>query len=304
MAFTVLNSTLALASQAQKQKTESLLNIIEENNWSIVLAFGLLDEQNISVPEAQKAYDEGLAHVKEATSLVDQEKFSEASSESIDVMQKFEESLRLLEIVFPEDTPVVTTAKVAVSLRVNITRVVTYVERLENLTTVATSAGYNTLVIQKRLEEIKLHLRTATQKLRTLNMVGATEELSIAETLLEELKENLTRLTNLVTERNTERYLLEAEIRVSAAKSNITLSSTLTPEAKENAIIALNNSEVSLTNARDLIECNNVDDAIGELEKAKRWEDKSVNATSMVTASTAVLTKDGNLAKSESIGSS
>ena len=104
------------------------------------------------------------------------------------------------------------------------------------------------------------------------------------KTLLDDLKQPFDRLTNLVKATNTEKYLEAAEIRVSANKENITLSATLTPEAKEDAITALNNSERSLANARDSIEDNNVDEAIEELEEAKKWEEESNRAIASVTA--------------------
>ena len=59
-------------------------------------------------------------------------------------------------------------------------------------------------------------------------------------------------------------------------------SATLTLDVKKDAITALNNSEINLANARDLIENNNVDEAIGELEAAKKWEEESNRAITTV----------------------
>ena len=69
-------------------------------------------------------------------------------------------------------------------------------------------------------------------------------------------------LQNLVNEANTLTYIKDSETRISAIKTEINLSPSLTPEIKEDAITALNNSETNLENARDLIETNMVDDAI------------------------------------------
>ena len=89
------------------------------------------------------------------------------------------------------------------------------------------------------------------------------------------------RLTNLVNEANTKNYLDNAETRISSIKTNIT-SSLLTPQIKEDAITALNNSELNLANARDTIEKNNIEEAIQELEEAKKWEEESKRITSLV----------------------
>jgi len=284
--FTFLNPTLALTTNTQKQKAETLLSILDNNNMSIMSAFSRLDSQNITVPQtAETPYNEGLAHAKEAVSFMNQENFSEASNEAVEAMQKFEETLRLLETVSPvEPTKTEVTAEETISLKANITRAVEHLERLENLTAKAASAGYNTAAIEKQLREVKKYLENATREVRAMNLEKAIEEFSIAKRLLDELKGYVDKLTNLVTESNTEQYLQEAEIRVSAAKMNITRSATLTPEAKEDAITALSKSEISLANARDQIKDNNVDEAIGELEEAKKWEEESDRAISAVAA--------------------
>jgi hypothetical protein len=285
MTFTVLNPTLALTNEDQKQKAETLLKILDNDNISIALAFSRFDAQNITMPNAETTYNEGLAHAEEAFRLMNEGNFSEASIEAVEAMQKFEETLRILEDASPvEPTETEVTAEEAISLKANITRTIEHVERLENLTAKAATAGYNTSAIEKRLSEVKQHLENATRKLYTLNLDGATEELLIAKTLLDELREPFARLTNLVKASNTEKYLEAAEIRVSATKANITSSAALTPEIKEDAITALNNSEKNLATARDFIENNDVDEAIEELEEAKKWEEESNRAIASVAA--------------------
>jgi len=142
----------------------------------------------------------------------------------------------------------------------------------------------------------KNHLENATRELDRLNLDGAAKELRAARTLLEESKEFLNRLVNLVKISNTEKYLEAAEARVSASKDNITQSTALSPQNKTNAITALNNSKTNLENARDLIENGMVDDAIEELEEAKKWEDESRKYLPSVTATpTQVEAADKNL---------
>ena len=300
----VLNPILAETTDQQKQKAETLLGILENSNTSITLEFSRFDAQNISVPQsAETVYAEGVMHAQQASSFMNQKQFSEACVEAVEATQKFEETLQLLQAVSPvEPTQTQLTAEAAISLKANITRAVQYLERLENLTAKASAAGYNTAAVQKRIEEVKLHLRNATQKLRALHLEAASEEFYIAKTLLDDLKQLFVRLTNLVTTSNTEQYLQEAEVRVSAARENITSSATLTPEAKEDAINALNNSEVSLANAKDRIADSNVDDAIDDLEEAKKWEVESDRAISSVADnSTSVAPTDESATRPTSV---
>ena len=284
--LTILNPTLALTNRDQKEKAETLLNILNDDNISIVEAFSKLDAQNITVPKnAETKYNEGLEHAEEAFRLMSEENFSEASIEAVEAMQKFEDTLRILENVSPiEPTETEVTAEEAIGLKANITRAIEYAKRLENLTAKTATAGYNTVAIEKTLSEVKQHLENATRELSTMNLDGAAEELCIAKKLLDELNEPFDRLTNLVKASNTETYLEEAEIRVSVTKAFITSSTALTPEIKKDAITALNNSETNLANARDFIENNNVDEAIGELEEAKKWEEESNRAIASIAA--------------------
>jgi len=286
MTFTVLNPTLALTNNDQKQKAETLLSILDNDNKSILETFSRLDAQNITVPKtAETKYSEGLAHAEEAFRLMSEENFSEASIEAVEAMQKFEETLKILEDASPvEPTETEVTAEEAISLKANITRAIEYTERLENLTAKAATAEYNTTAIEETLSEIKQHLENATRELHTLNLDGAAEQLLIAKTLLDELNEPFAGLTNLVKASNTERYLEEAEKRVAATRANITQSAALTPEAKKDAITALNNSETSLANARESMANSNVDEAIQELEEAKKWEEESNKTIASVTA--------------------
>jgi hypothetical protein len=304
--FMIFNPTLALTNDNQKQKAESLLSILSNGNMSIVEAFSRLDVQNIPVPQtAETIYNEGLSHAEEAFRLVSDEKYDEASIEAVKAMQKFEETLRILDSTSPvEPTETEVTTEEIIGLKANVTRTIEYVERLENLTAKAVTAGYNTTAIEQTLSEIKRHMENATRQLSAMNLEGAAEELCTAKTLLKNLKDYFDRLINCVKASNTEKYLETAEIRVSATKANITASANLTAEAKEDAITALNNSEKNLANARDFIENDNVDDAIEELEEAKKWEEESSRATASVAAtSTSVAPTTESFTRAENTAS-
>jgi hypothetical protein len=249
------------------------------------------------------AYTEGLTKAKNAISLWNQENYDEASIETVAAMQKFEETLKLLETNSPiQPTITEKNAEEIIFLKANIIRIIGQIERLENLTIKATTVGYETLGIENSLSEIKHHVNIATTELNSGNLKNAIEEVTIAKTLLNALKDPFARLTNYVTELNTALYLEKAEIRVSAVKVNITLSTTLSPEVKEEAINALNKSELNLSNARDFLYVNNVDDAIEELKEAKKWEESSRAIAALTATSTSVVpTNDSIFQTDESL---
>ena len=250
MTFIILNPTIALTSEDQQLKAETLLNILGTVNASVVEAFSRLDDQNIPVPpNAETKYNEGIAHAEEALRLMNAGSYSEASSEAVEAMQNFKETLIILQEASPvEPTETEVTAEKAISLKANITRAYEHVERLENLTAKARRAGYNTITIDglsANLSIAKNHLEDASDKLESGNLTGATEKLRKARALLDELKELYDRLVNLVKISNTEKYLKEATERINGTKANVTSSATLSAQNKTDAITALDNSENS-----------------------------------------------------------
>ncbi|MGD2066879.1 MAG: hypothetical protein PVI43_06925 [Candidatus Bathyarchaeota archaeon] len=300
--FLVLSPTLALSSSSQQQKAETLLLILGNNNTTIVEAFSNLDAKNITVPEtAETVYNEGLVHAEEAFRLMSEENYNEASIEAVEAMQKFGETLKILDSASPvEPTETEVAAEDVIRLKANIIRALEYAERLENLTVRAKAKGYNTTAVERKLSDVKQHLQNATMELRALNLDGATEELSNAKALLVELNALYDRLTSMVKTSNIEKYLDAAEERVSETKANITQSTNLTATAKEDAIDALNNSEASLANARDAIESNNVDGALADIEDAKKWEEESKRAITSATATpNSVSANDTSLTNAE-----
>jgi hypothetical protein len=276
ISLTFLNKTLAQTSDIQRQKAQTLISILINNNSTITTTLHNLDSQSIQFSEAQTRYNEGLFYFTQATNLFNEEKFSEACNEAVVATQKFKETLQLIEnsgTIESVESEIL--AQEIINLKANISRTLEHVARLENLTQKAAKAGYDTVALDKKILEVKQYLENAIGELRNSNLKGATEQLSIARTYLAEFDDYLKRLTNSITATNIANYLNAAETRLSEIKKNITLSTTLTAVSKETAIIALNNSEVNLANARDKIEENNVKEAIENLEEAKIWEEES-----------------------------
>jgi hypothetical protein len=277
MVLVYLNPTLAQSNQEQKQKAETLINILGPVNASITEAKDRLASQKIPVPQAAETeYNEGVAHAEEAANLLNTEHYAAASAEAVEAMQKFKDTLLILQEASPtEPTETEATAEGVINLKANITRAYEYIERVENLTAKARTAGYNTTDIDDKVLLVKEHLENATDELDALNLNGATQQLQDAKNVLEELKEFYIRLVNRVKLVNTQRYLEEIAKRVNETKTNIANTATLPTQNRTDALSALDNSESSLEKAGDSIENGNVDDAIDELEEAKKWEDES-----------------------------
>ncbi|MEJ2242572.1 MAG: hypothetical protein P8Y18_10605 [Candidatus Bathyarchaeota archaeon] len=293
-----LNSTFAQTNLEQKIKSETLLTILQNDNKTVKSTIDKLERNNITVPKnALTTYNEATILAKEANNFLNQEKYIEANNEALKSMQKFEETLRLLDNILQiESTETEKIAEKIILIKANITRISDYLIRLENLTEKAKVLEYNTTEIEKQLTTLKQYLDTAKQKLNSINLEEATKELELVTSLQARLEEYFIKLTNRISTSNIDKYLQDAETRVTSAKINITDSATLTQEIKREAITALDNSETNLENARNYNEDNNLKEAINELEEAKKWEEESNRIISSVsTTSTSVSAINENI---------
>jgi hypothetical protein len=286
--FTVLSTTLALADDAQKQKAEALLEILEDNNVSILAAFSELETQNIPVPTtAETKYNQGLAYATEAANLLSADNFDEASIKAVEAMNLFKEALTLLQDASQtEPSGTIVAAENITRLKASLTQAFRYIERLENLTARANAAGYATTVLDANISQAKSHLETASDHLSNRNYDGAREELRAARALYVELKELVDRLTQTVKIVNVETYLQEAEDRLTETRDTILNSTDLSTQVRDDAIAALNTSEGYLDDARASLDNSNPDEAVSDIEEAKKWEDTANNVIASVTAGT------------------
>ena len=291
-----LTPSSAQIAEQQKQKAETLLSILETNNKTISSELIKLDDQNISLGIMEDTFQLGLIQLREAQNLFNLEMYNESCNVAILALQNYETVLKEIEnALSTEPTPTEIFANQIILIKANITRTYDFVLRLENLTNKIKIFGYKTDSIDRELLKIKGILKNATQNLRSLDIETAKENLITAKILLQNLNESISRLKNLVNEANTLTYLEDSETRISEIKTDINLSPSLTPEIKEEAITALNNSETNLENARELIEVKQVDDAIQKLEEAKKWEEESKRIIASVNETAIIDTNENKI---------
>ena len=178
---------MAQTSDIQRQKALTLISILINNNSTITSTLHNLDSESIQFSEAETVYNEGLFYFIQATNLFNEEKFSEACTEAVVAMQKFKETLQLIENSGTiESVESVILAQEIINLKANISRTVEHVARLENLTQKAAKAGFDIVALDKKILEVKQYLKNVLGELCNSNLKGATEQLSIARTYLAE----------------------------------------------------------------------------------------------------------------------
>ena len=74
--------------------------------------------------------------------------------------------------------------------------------------------------------------------------------------------------------------------RINATRDSILNSADLSTQVRDDAIAALNTSESYLDDAQESLDNSNPDEAVSDIEEAKKWEDEANNAIASVTAGT------------------
>ena len=143
-------------------------------------------------------------------------------------MKKFEAAIQILEnVLSSEPTETELDAEKLIKIKEEIARTNEYLTRLENLTKKAEFQGYDTSTINQKITEIKKYLENATRALNEREIDLAKEDLDAAKILISKVVNAINLITDQIKTVNIQKYIMEAEIRISDSKTSITLSTSL-----------------------------------------------------------------------------
>jgi hypothetical protein len=290
-AFALAHSSVSLQqTTAASAKTQELFLLLQESNSTVTEIFSQLQSEDKNITQASlDEYDEALVLAEESKSLLQAGDYSEANSKIIQALQKFKEALRIVYTTVPvQPTETEIALETAIQLRSSITRYVEQLERIENLTYLATAVGYNTTMLQNQIQVIKSLLDRASSNLDQRHFETASTNLAEAKTLGEQL---LKTLTNIAYDLKTQRianYINQTETRLAGIREKAELLSNTV------SLAALDNAETSLDNAKEYLESQRISDSLSELANSKASEEIAVEylqptASSLDSISTGTL---------------
>lgn len=267
-----LASTQASLQQNPEGKTQDLFSLFQSANATISQVFRQLEADGETVPQASiNAYNQALVLAGESESLMQTGDYSEANSKLVEALQKLKESLRIVDETVPQQpTQTEINLERTVQLRSSISRYREQLQRIENLTRIATSAGYNTTTLQEKISAIKNLLETASTNVEQQHFEQASENLAEAKTLSDRI---LTAINNFAADLKITRitaYINQTQQRLDAIRE------TAEATSNEASLAAVDNAETSLNNAREYIEEQKINETLSELANSKASEDKAV----------------------------
>jgi hypothetical protein len=270
-----LHATSAQNNERLKGKAETLLNVVEEVNASIITIFNEITMEGFDIPlNAERNYLEGCLLANQSFTLFRNGSYSQASSIAVESLKILRDVVIIADQVMPyEPEPFEETALKVLELNASIVQVYDYLSRLENSFNKTTVKDYNSSAFLISIEDAKEHLAIAKAKLSLMEINNAEEQLASAKASLSEAVTYMNTFTVAVKALKTELFIVVAEERLTLLRANITSASlNVSQEVRNASLTALNIAESRLQTAKDLMANDMVDETVEELEESKKYE--------------------------------
>ena len=278
-ALVLASATAAQDSVATKEKTEDLFSLLQEANATVAKVFRQFRDIGKIIPQASlDRCNQAQLLAEESRRLMQAENYSEADTKIIDALQKLKEALRIVYTTFPEQTAETAFEKAA-QLTSSIIRYYEQLQRIENLTSIAASAGYNTTTLEADIQAVKSLLAKASNNVGEKRFEVASSNLAEAKTLGETL---LISVNNFAIELKMQRlqtYISQTETRLAAIRERAESASNT------DSLTALQNAETSLDNAKDYLESQRINETLSELASSRESEDEAVDYLKIAASS-------------------
>jgi hypothetical protein len=256
----------------QADKTEDLVSLVQKANATVVEIFSQLEAKGKTIPTSSlNQYNQAIVLAEEARSLYQEGKYSEADTKVIEALQNLKEALNIVYTTYPEQpTETEINLERAVLLKSSISRYMEQLQLVENQTRLATEMGYNTTKVDAEIQIIKSLLDNALNYIDQKRFESALDSLAEAKVLADRLLTFLNNFADNLQIQRVETYINKTETRLDTIRNNaISLSNV-------DSLVALDDAEASLSNAKEYLENQMINDALSELAVSKLYEEEAV----------------------------
>ncbi len=260
-------SFAAATATNTENSTDFLFSLVQNANATVTEAYNRLEAQDIAAPQdSLTAYNQALLYADEAANQLQAGNISEANSKALQALQQFKEALRIVYEAYPEQP---TETEKTIALRSAIDRASAQLQRLENLTRLAASTGYNTTRLEANIETAKALLTNASHSLNQQNFEAASTSLEEAKTLIENLLNNVNNFAATLKIQRLNAYVAQTEERLAALRTEATTAQNA------DSLAALNSADDSLANAKEYLEKQQINETLTALASSKASEEKA-----------------------------
>ena len=185
--------------------------------------------------------------------------------------QKLKEALRIVYTTLPEQpTETETALERNAQVKSSINRYYEQLQRIENLTHLAATVGYNTLTIEVKIQNIKSLLDRALSNVNQNRFEAALDNLA-------EVKALSGRLVNALNDFAADLKIQRIATYINQTQERLdTIRETAESLSNDASLAALNNAETSLDNAKEYLEEQRINETLSELANSKTSEEEAV----------------------------
>jgi len=264
-------SFVAAATTSLENSTDFLFSLVQNANATVTENYNRLESQATAIPQdSLTAYNQALLLANKAEIQLQEGNISSANANALQALQKFKEALRIVYEAFPEQpTEAELTLEKTVALQSAINRSYEQLQRLENLTSFAAATGYNTTMLEAKIETIKALLANASSNLSQKNFEAALNNTAEAKGLVENLLSNVNTLAATLKVQRLEAYVAQTEARLAALRTEATTAQNAA------SLTALNSADASLANAKEYLEKQQINETLSALTSSKASEEKA-----------------------------
>jgi hypothetical protein len=269
-ALVLASTTAAQEDVAAKEKTEDLFSVFQEANATVTEVFQQFRAVGKTIPQASlNQCNQAFLLAEESRTLLQTGHYSEADNKIVEALQKLKEALRIVYTTYPEQTAETALEK-AIQLKSSITRYYEQLQRIENLTRVAASEGYNTTTLDENIQAAKSQLKTASNNVDAKRFEAASNNLAEAKALSDKLLSLVNQFAVDLKTQRLQTYIIQTETRLAVIREKAELASNTA------SLAALETAETSLDNAKDYLENQQINETLSELANSRASEEEAV----------------------------
>lgn len=257
-----------------KEKAGVLISILRRANNTVTMLFHWYEANNIQVPqESLSEHDQAMDLAEEIENLYRAGNYLEASSKTIQALQRLKETLRIL---FQNSTLQQSEAernleKVS-SLNSTINRYLDQLQNMESLLKTASTASLNATSLDTKIATVKSLLHNASSYLAQNNFEAVSTCITEADNSIKQLMTTLNDWTTELKAQRLEKYINQTETRLTAIRLQVT-SVSIT-----GSLTALQQAETSINLAKGYLEKQLYSQTITELISARESEEQAIQA--------------------------
>lgn len=259
---------------------ETLVSILNESNNTVLRLFSRLEDDGYVIPqEGILLYNQALSFANESKNLFQEGNYPEAEAKIIESLNKFEEALSITYAIIDDpNTQRLTFQEKNNQIKSSIDRYNELVRKFSNLTKLATQAGFNTIIIQDKIQEIISLLIKASNNLEQNRFEIALRNLAEIKVLADQINNSLKNFAEQLKTTRLETYIEKTEVRLDVIKrTTVSLASNYPTSTIDAALSAIESAKSSLNNAKEYLQINQLSDTLIELANSKESEEQAIN---------------------------